>query len=57
MQFYSTNNLNIREDLKPAVLQGLAADKGLYMPERIPVLPAEFWQWLPRRNFRSQAEI
>ena len=50
MQFYSTNNLNIREDLKPAVLQGLAADKGLYMPERIPVLPAEFWQWLPGKN-------
>ncbi len=50
MQFYSTNNKSIREDLKTAVLQGLAADKGLFMPEQVPVLPANFWSWLPGRS-------
>ena len=33
-------------DLRQAVLQGLAPDSGLYMPEKIPRLPASFWkQW------------
>ncbi|MCQ2375287.1 MAG: threonine synthase [Salinivirgaceae bacterium] len=43
MNFYSTNNRNHTTDLKTAVLKGLAPDKGLYMPEEFPVLPAEFW--------------
>ncbi|MFV0483986.1 MAG: threonine synthase [Bacteroidales bacterium] len=47
MKFYSTNNKTNRSDLKNAVLQGLADDGGLYMPENIPVLPQEFWQNLP----------
>ncbi len=50
MQFYSTNNPTLRENLKSAVLQGLAADKGLYMPENIPLLPAAFWNWLPGKS-------
>ncbi|MDH4058536.1 MAG: threonine synthase [Cyclobacteriaceae bacterium] len=39
MKFYSTNNKSLKVDLKQAVLQGLAADGGLYLPEQIPVLP------------------
>lgn len=50
MKFYSTNDKNSREDLKTAVLKGLAEDKGLFMPEMIPVLPASFWDWLPGRS-------
>ncbi len=54
MKFYSTNNREHVADLKTAVLKGLAPDKGLYMPESIPVLPASFWDWVPGK---SMAEI
>ncbi len=48
MQFYSTNNKNLTSPLKNAVLQGLAPDNGLYMPEYIPVMAEEFWEQLPK---------
>ncbi len=38
MRFYSTNLESVPVDLRTALLIGQAADKGLYMPERIPVL-------------------
>lgn len=50
MKFYSTNNREHVADLKTAVLKGLAPDKGLYMPESIPVLPKSFWDWVPGRS-------
>ncbi|MCF0191650.1 MAG: threonine synthase [Marinilabiliaceae bacterium] len=50
MRFYSTNNRQHTADLKTAVLKGLAPDKGLYMPESIPVLDQKFWDWLPGRS-------
>ena len=50
MKFYSTNNKNHVADLKTAVLKGLAPDKGLYMPESIPVLPKSLWDWVPGRS-------
>lgn len=43
MQYYSTNGSTPKVSLKTAVIKGLAADKGLYMPERIPVLPKAFF--------------
>jgi threonine synthase len=43
VKFYSTNNKSLRVGFREAVLQGLAPDKGLYMPESIPRLPAEFF--------------
>ncbi|WP_411274804.1 threonine synthase, partial [Daejeonella sp.] len=42
MQFYSTNNKALRVSFKEAVFNSLPADKGLYMPEAIPVLDPEF---------------
>ena len=42
MMFYSTNGQAPRADLRKAVVKGLAEDRGLYMPERIPQLPADF---------------
>ena len=42
MQLYSTNNKNLRVSFKEAVFNSLPADKGLYMPESIPVLDSEF---------------
>ena len=50
MKYYSTNNRAHVADLKTAVLKGLAPDKGLYMPEQIPLLPASFWDWLPGKS-------
>ncbi|WP_439185677.1 threonine synthase [Carboxylicivirga taeanensis] len=50
MQFYSTNNHLLKSELKEAVLNGLAADKGLFMPESIPVLSPKFWQDLPHMS-------
>ena len=43
MKFYSTNNPDLRVDLKEAVIRSLPADNGLYMPESIAPLPESFW--------------
>ena len=42
MMYYSTNGRAPRADLRKAVVKGLAEDRGLYMPERIPQLPKDF---------------
>lgn len=55
MKFYSTNNRTATVDLKEAVTRGLAPDNGLYMPERIPVLPDSFFKQLPEMSFREMA--
>jgi len=41
MNYYSTENRQLRRSLKDAVLEGLAPDGGLYMPESIPALPRQ----------------
>lgn len=43
MKYYSTNNPTSMVDLGTAVIKGLAPDRGLYMPERIPALPKDFF--------------
>lgn len=43
MKYYSTNNTHCRESLETAVVKGLAADRGLYMPTEIHPLPQEFF--------------
>lgn len=53
MKFYSTNNKNHKVDLRTAVIQGLAPDNGLYMPEHIPVLDQSFFQSLPELSFQQ----
>jgi threonine synthase len=55
MKFYSTNNKNLKVDLKQAVTQGLAPDNGLYMPENIPTLPSSFFEALPTMSFQDMA--
>jgi len=42
MNLYSTNNKNLRVSFKEAVFNSLPADKGLYMPESIPVMDPDF---------------
>jgi len=55
MKFYSTNNKNLKVDLKRAVTEGLAPDNGLYMPEQIPVLPKSFFDSLSAMSFPEMA--
>lgn len=50
MKFYSTKDSAYKQNLKTAVLNGLAPNKGLYMPEEIPVLPESFWDELPGKS-------
>ncbi|MBO0331824.1 threonine synthase [[Muricauda] lutisoli] len=44
MKFYSLNNQNIQASFKEAVIAGIAPDKGLYFPESITPLPADFFE-------------
>ncbi|MFN7791059.1 MAG: pyridoxal-phosphate dependent enzyme, partial [Cyclobacteriaceae bacterium] len=53
MNYYSTNNKSHRVSLREAVIQGLAPDNGLYMPEGIPVLPASFFESLSQLPFQE----
>jgi threonine synthase len=55
MKYYSTNNVQHRVSLKQAVLNGLAPDNGLYMPERIPVFPSVFFSALHEKSFTEIA--
>lgn len=55
MKYYSTNNTNHLIGLKEAVLNGLAPDNGLYMPERIPVFPSGFFDSLHEKSFTEIA--
>ena len=55
MIYYSTNDSKLKADLKYAVTKGLAKDKGLFMPERIPALPASFFDKLDQLSLQEIA--
>lgn len=55
MKYYSTNRNTPEVDLEEAVVKGLAADRGLFMPERITPLPAEFFETIDRLSFQEIA--
>lgn len=58
MKFYSLNNQNIQASFKEAVIAGIAPDKGLYFPESITPLPADFFEHieeLPNQEIAFQA--
>ena len=55
MRYYSTNGHAPLASLEKAVVRGLAEDRGLYMPERIPVLPEEFYQNIQTMTFQEIA--
>jgi threonine synthase len=55
MKFYSTKNPGRLFSLKEAVMKGLPDDNGLFVPENIPVLPASFFERLPRMSFSEIA--
>jgi threonine synthase len=55
MKFYSTNNPGYLVSFRQAVFQSLPADKGLYMPERIPRLTSDFIDRLETLSFEEIA--
>lgn len=57
MKYYSTNKTAPKASLENAVIRGLAPDRGLYMPEEIQKLPAEFFQQLDQLSLQEIAFI
>jgi threonine synthase len=55
MKFYSTSNKKITVGLQEAVTRGLAPDNGLYMPESIPTLSANFFRDIRNLSFAQIA--
>ena len=55
MKYYSTNGGSASVDLKTAVVNGLAEDGGLYMPERIGRLPDDFFRNIQNLSFQEIA--
>ena len=55
MRYYSTGGKAPLTGLREAVIRGLAEDRGLYMPERIPVLPADFFAHIQTLTFQEIA--
>jgi len=55
MKYYSTNGKAPIADLHKAVVKGLAEDRGLYMPEKIKILPKEFFDNIEKMTFQEIA--
>lgn len=55
MNYYSTNNQATLATLEQAVVKGLAADKGLFMPLVIPTLPPSFYHNIDKLTFQQIA--
>ncbi|MFI3281152.1 MAG: threonine synthase [Rikenellaceae bacterium] len=55
MKYYSTNGEAPMVSLRDAVVKGIAPDKGLYMPESIKKLPAEFFEKIDTMSFQEIA--
>ncbi len=57
MRYYSTNKVAPTASLKDAVVKGIAPDKGLYMPESIKKLPAEFFENIDKMSFQELSYV
>lgn len=55
MKYYSTNKNTPDVTLKEAVVKGLAADNGLFMPERIAKFNPAFFETIDRLSFQEIA--
>ncbi len=50
MNFINTKDFSEKVSFKEATLNGLARDKGLYVPENIPVMPNSFFESIEKLN-------
>lgn len=55
MKYFSTNHNSEDVSLQDAVIKGLAADRGLYMPRQIKPLPKEFFDNIENLSFHDIA--
>lgn len=55
MKYYSTNKKVSGVTLEEAVVKGLASDKGLFMPDVIKKMPAEFFDNIDKLSFQEIA--
>ena len=55
MKYYSTNKKVSGVSLQDAVVKGLAEDKGLFMPDKIKVLPQSFFDSIENLSFQEIA--
>ncbi len=55
MKYYSTNHKAPSATLKEAVIKGLAPDRGLYMPEKLNVLPKDFFDEITNMSFQEMS--
>lgn len=55
MKYYSTNKNVPDATLEEAVVKGLAADRGLYMPAEIKKLPVSFFEEIDKLSFQEIA--
>ena len=55
MIYRSTKGTAPEVSLEEAVVKGLAPDRGLYMPERIPTLPKRVFDRLPKMSLPEMA--
>lgn len=53
MLCYSTRNNSMRVSFKEAVIEGLALDGGLYLPEEIPVFDKSYYDNLSHKSFQQ----
>lgn len=57
MLYYSTSGNVPKTSLQDAVVKGLAPDKGLYMPERIPTIPKAFFNNIGEMSLQDIAYV
>lgn len=55
MNYYSTKNKELRKSFREAVIEGLPADNGLFMPESIPQLPDGYFDNIKDKNIQEIA--
>ncbi len=55
MNYYSLNHNAPKVSFKEAVIQGLAPDRGLYFPECITPIPADFFQHIEKYSYEEIA--
>ena len=57
MKYYSTNKQAPVATLEEVVIKGLAGDNGLYMPEKIKILPDDFFENIAEKSFREMSFV
>jgi len=55
MKYYSTKNKALRNSFREAVIEGLPADNGLFMPEFIPELPKGYFDTIQDKHMQGIA--